>query len=303
MTTEAIERLEPFSFTSNEPSGLTEVDGAPGDEGADWADVWKFVLPAGFNYIFDPSSVLSAYLAYESQLVEAATMDDGGAFTDETEDARDSGTGDVEFVAATPANDDAFYFGHHRRFQEVTIDFSQAGAGSDITWVWEYYDGSAWATLPGQSGNAQSIWEDGTGKQHLSFTVPQDWERTLVDVHYKYFIRARITDMDTDFSTVPQATQIWVNGSTPEIANSNLVRVRWSDPNEQEERRLMGAVSYASVREFQQESKLYHMPIAGRIVVPENYVIRIQARTRGGQVDASGSDFSARCQRTRQALF
>ncbi len=228
-------------------------------------------------------------------------MDDGGAFTDETADARDAGTGDVEFVAATPAASDAFYFGFRFPFQAVTINFSQAGTNSDITWVWEYYNGSSWASLTGLSANSQSIWEDGTGNQTLSFTVPSDWAKTLVDQHHQYFIRARISAMNTDFTAVPQATTISIHGSTPEIANTNLVRVVWTDPNQEEERRLGGAVRYQRVREYQQASKLHRLDIADRIVIPENYIIKVQAKAKA-PIDASSSGFMLVGQRGRLGL-
>ena len=302
MITEVQQRLEPFSFNDQEPAGLTSIDGFPGEAGSDWADVWSFQLPAGYTYIYDRSSVLSAYLAFNAELVDAALLDDGGQITDDTIDARDAGADDVAFVPAVPAADDAYYFGSRFRFQEVTINFGTAGAGSTITWVWEYWDGSAWTALAGLSANSQTIWQDGTGNQTLSFTLPSDWSKTLIGHHQLYFVRARISVMTTNFTTVPLGTQINVNGSVPEIANDNMVRVVWTDPNEEEERRLAGQVRYQLLRDFQQDSKLHRMDIGSQILIPENYFIKLQVKTKG-PVDASASYFNLVGHRTRMAIF
>lgn len=302
MTSELLHRLEPFSFNDQEPSGLTAINGAPGEAGAEWADVWKFQLPAGYNYFFDRGSIFAAYLQYRKEHVDGAFMVSGGSFTDETRDARDAGANDVAFVPAVPVANDAFYFGYRFPFQAITIDFGTAGAGSNITWVWEYWNGSAWASLQGLSANSQTIWQAGTGEQTLTFTVPSDWAKTEVSGHNLYWVRARISVMTTDFTTDPLGNKIFIHGGTPEIANDNMVRVVYSDPNEEELRRLAGAVRYQRVREFQQDSKLHRMGVAGQVVVPEHYWIRIQVKAKA-PVDASSSYFMVQCQRSRQAIF
>ena len=303
MTTNLLTRTEPYSFNSEEPSGLTEVDGAPGEAGAPWADVWQYQLPAGYVYLFDRSSTFSAYLAYLDEVVDAFVLDDNGSLTDDTVDARDAGTGDVAFVAATPvATEDFIYIGYRFPFQSVTFDFSQAGAGSSIVWDWEYYNGSAWANLSGLSSNSQSVWEDGTGDQTVSWTVPGDMSKTLVGNHYLYWVRVGITTMTTDFTTVPLANTVSAHGSTPEIATSNEVRLVWTDPNEEDQFRLMGSVRYAMVREFQQDSKLHRMDIADVIRVPENYFIKVQVKAKA-TVDASNSYFNVVGQRVRLSMY
>lgn len=301
MTTELMQRLEPYSFNDQEPAGLTAIDGAPGEAGAHWADVWKFQLPAGYSYVFDRSSIFSAYLAYDAEAVDGAAQDDGGSVTDDTTDARDAGAGDVAPFPAVPATSDAFYLGYRFPFQAVTLDFGTAGAGGTITHTWEYYNGSAWAALSGLSANSSSLWTDGTGDQVLSFTVPNDWAKTEVAGRNLYWIRDRLT-VSGDFSTDPVLDQVTIHGSVPEIASSNLVRVVWSDPNEEEVRRLMGAVRYGQVKEFQQDSKLHRMDIGDRIVVPEHYFIKVQVKAKA-PIDASGSYFAIVGQRSRLAIF
>lgn len=302
MTTQLQQRLEPYSFNDQEPTGLEAIDGAPGEAGSDWADIWKFQLPAGYCYHFDRSSVFAAYLQYVKEVLDGAFLDDGGAFTDETADARSAGTGDVEFVAAIPVAEDGFLFGYRFPFQALTINFSQAGTDSNIVWAWEYWNGSAWAALSGLSANAQTIWQDGTGEQTLTFSLPSGWAKREISGHNLYWVRANIDTMTTDFTAVPRATQIFANGGTQEIASGNRVRVIWTDPNEEEVRRLMGAVRYQLVTEFQQDSKLHRMDIADKILVPEQYLIKVQVAAKA-PIDASASYFAIALQRSRMAIF
>ena len=65
--TQALEGLKPrteqFIFTDQEPTGITAYDARPGEAGADWADIWRFKLPPGYQYVFDELDTFSAYLA------------------------------------------------------------------------------------------------------------------------------------------------------------------------------------------------------------------------------------------------
>ena len=81
-----------------------------------------------------------------------------------------------------------------------------------------------------------------------------------------------------------------------------MVRLVFQDPNRESTWRLMGAVRYQAVREFQQQSKLHHLDIGGAgIVVPENYWITVQIKP-SAIIDASSSYFQLKGQRARHAL-
>ena len=57
-------------------------------------------------------------------LIEHAQLDDGGAFTDYTTEARESTVDDVPLLPAAPAVNDAFYFGASSPFAFVDLDIS-----------------------------------------------------------------------------------------------------------------------------------------------------------------------------------
>jgi hypothetical protein len=303
MTTQIQERLEVFSFTDQEPVGLSSWDATPNQTNNGWVDLWQFQLPPGYTYIYDRSSIFSLYL---SKLAADCTMvqtDDGGTLVNDTIDANDAGADDVQPFPATQAENDAFYIGYEYRFNQLTVTIGTAG--TDLAWdeQWEYYTGSAWAAVPGGSATLLSVWTDTAGAISLSYTMPTDWARTVVGGVNLFWLRCRLNSTITTQATVdPLITKIQIHATPPELQTSDQVRIVWTDPNMDEQRRLMGAVQYARLREFQQQSKLHHLDIGNRIVVPEHYLIKIQAKLTT-PVDISASYFNLVGARTRQAIL
>ena len=297
------ERTETFIFSDQEPSGITAYDGVAGEAGSDWADIWRYKLPAGYSYVFDQLDTFSAYLARLAENIDAFKTSDGGTFVDDTADANDAGANDVQPYPATQAADDAIYFGHRRPFSSIRVVIGTQGAGLTWTEDWEYYGSGGWTNLTGQSASALTIWTDAAGNVDVDFDVPNDWTKTIIDGHYLYFVRCVITAIGGQASTDPLITSMQIHGNTPETELSDRVRIVYRDPNEESQWSLMGAVRYSAVREFQQQSKLHHLNIGAQIVVPEHWFIVIQARAGGAIIDASSSYFTLNTKRTRFAVL
>lgn len=117
--------------------------------------------------------------------------DDGGTYVDDTTDFGESTANDVAPLPAVPAVDDACYFGHATKtFQRLDVNGTTQGAG---TWtvVWEYWNGSSWASLGATDGT--SGFTAATGWQSVTWTKPTDWATCLVDGSLGYWIRARVS--------------------------------------------------------------------------------------------------------------
>ena len=143
--------------------------------------------------------------------MDAAILDDGGVFADHTADAKDPTDGadlgtadDVDMLPATPAVNDAFYFGDTDHFETVSIDLTTAGVGT-WTLTFEYWDGSAWSTLTVTDNTSGFT----TGKlKTITFTKPTDWATTTVNSQGPfYYVRARVSAF-TSVTTQPTATKI-----------------------------------------------------------------------------------------------
>lgn len=121
-------------------------------------------------------------------LLAAAIADDGGVFTDETDDANDAGAGDVQVTPATPVVGDAFYVGFRRPFTAIEFDLDTAGADHTITW--EYWDGDSWESLSNVTDGTSDFTSDGT----VTFTAPTDWATTTINSQGPfYYVRARVS--------------------------------------------------------------------------------------------------------------
>ncbi len=127
------------------------------------------------------------------------------AYTDDTTDADDTGTADVQMVTGV---DDIAYFGKSVQFDALAWDLSTNGAGGVV--AWEYcsaVDGSSacttWSSLSFTASNNTNFTADGDG----SFSVPGDWVTAKVNSETTayYYIRARTT---TGYTTSPVGAQI-----------------------------------------------------------------------------------------------
>jgi hypothetical protein len=129
--------------------------------------------------------------------------DDGGVYVDETATLADATADDVEVLPATPADDDAVYFGHATTMIDgLVLNQTTQGVG---TWTitWNYWNGTAWTALSdvvdGTTGFTAA-----TGWVTVKWTVPSDAALTTVDSSNAYWVQAVVSG----YSAVTTAPQI-----------------------------------------------------------------------------------------------
>ncbi|HUU82113.1 MAG TPA: hypothetical protein VM243_01295 [Phycisphaerae bacterium] len=137
-----------------------------------------------------------------------AYADDGGAYTDETTPANEATADDMTLLPATPAVNDAYYFGHAtKQFDQIDILSATQGVG---TWTvaWEYWNGTAWAAVTGLTDGTTGL-TAAVGLQAVTYTLPTAWAQCTVDAVNGYWIRVRVATYAAK-TTVPLANQAWV---------------------------------------------------------------------------------------------
>ena len=142
----------------------------------------------------NPMGEIYDYLAAKmaGRIHPLALLDDGGAFplTDFTNEALDDDTGDVDLMPATPATNDAFYFGDEQvPFESITVDVGTAATTSIL--AWEYWNGSAFTALAGVVDDTDDFTT--AGVNDVTYTYPSDWVKTQINGVDAYWIRARQT--------------------------------------------------------------------------------------------------------------
>ena len=295
MTTKPIMREEPFLLQHSE-TGMASRDVAPDFNLDQWQDLWRFQVPVSHAYIFTPGHQFSLYAQYLADTVDLALSNDGGVFTDETTDANDAGADDVTLLPATEATDDAFYVGHRHPFGQIYIDMTQVGVGTGIKF--EYYNGSAWAAIPGLTDGTTELTVDGA----ISFWPPGDWARTTVDGKDAYWIRL-VCD-DASYTTQPLGDRVYINGiSGVEVHNRETFRVEIRDASENQRIPILHMLQYRQIKEFTDRSKKMSLPIHVPVVAQERYWIVIQAKPQAGIIDVSESYFQLQTLRVRKGLY
>lgn len=141
--------------------------------------------------------------------LKSCQYDDGGAFTDYTTNANSSATADFYPVAATPAVNDAIYFGSDVPFNQLNIIGSTQGAG---TWtnVFEYYSsvGPGWVDCSDTDGTTS--WKAAvTVHQAVTWTPSANWIKTTINGVEAYYLRSRVSAY-TSITTRPILTQAHV---------------------------------------------------------------------------------------------
>lgn len=120
----------------------------------------------------------------------AAIADDGGVFTDQTTNNNSAVTNDITLVPASPVTGDAYYWGHSEKFNNLKLDISTAASSGFATLVWEYWNGSSWASLPNLVDGTNNY--ENFGINTVSWTDPSGWATTSVNSQGPYYyIRAR----------------------------------------------------------------------------------------------------------------
>lgn len=147
--------------------------------------------------------------------MQGAVLDDGatvgsgcGGCTTDTTDMNDSGASDVDLLPATPAANDAFYFGADHRYRVLWLDIGTAGEG---TWelAWEYWNGASWTALSSVTDDTSGFTT--AGLLTVTWDMPSDWATTDASgdlPNDTYWVRARVSSF-TSVTTSPDATQGW----------------------------------------------------------------------------------------------
>lgn len=140
----------------------------------------------------------------------AAIADDGGVFTDETEQSTDDTLDDMNILPAAPALNDAYYFGHTEQFPALKFWVTDGnGTGSTITW--EYWDGLAWSALTVGRDDTSDFENTGHG-QIVEWTVPGDWATTTVTNQANggqlYYVRARLSTVGSANQTRARSVRV-----------------------------------------------------------------------------------------------
>lgn len=167
------------------------------------------------HIIMDLLGGQSFTLDSEATFTGAVQLDDGGVFTDHTADAIDptdgsnlGSTNDVDLLPATPAVNDAFYVGHTDQFEHISIDMTTVGVG---TWtiLWEYWNGSSWATITGLVDNTTGFTVGAL--KTVVFTKPTNWATSTENSKGPfYYVRGRVTVFSA-VTTQPKATKVVVH--------------------------------------------------------------------------------------------
>jgi hypothetical protein len=175
----------------------------PGTLGTNQGPSADGVLIGALTPIAPTKAILAAHAA-----AGLCITDDGGLYVNETTPFGEATADDVEVLPATPANDDACYFGHAtEKFTAVEINMTTQGVG-DWTITYEYWKGTDWAALPDVSDDTAGF-TAASGWHTISFTAPEDWETCLVDNVLAYWVRGVVSGY-TSVTTPPQAGQGYV---------------------------------------------------------------------------------------------
>jgi len=131
---------------------------------------------------------------------------EGVPYTDETTEANEATANDMTLLPATPAIDDAYYFGYATAWHWLNLEISTAGVG---TWTitWEYWNGSVWTPL--SVGYDTSNGFRASGMNSVAFVHPSDWASCDVDGTTLYWIRGRVSSYSS-VTTQPKGQQAWI---------------------------------------------------------------------------------------------
>lgn len=120
---------------------------------------------------------------------ESVFLDNAGSFTDVTTQANNMTAADITPVDAV---NNAIYFGHSSTF--IALSGVLSTAGTVGTCVLEYWNGSAWVTMPQTNGTSASL---NAATIHMCWKPPANWAQTAVNGTTKYWVRVRITVVHT----------------------------------------------------------------------------------------------------------
>lgn len=139
-----------------------------------------------------------------------AFRSDNGAFTDITSACNDLTTGNVTLLPAVPvADEDGVYFGALAKFNCVDVYMDGGVSNLDHDMNIEYWNGGAWAAIPGVTDGTNGGTATRTFNQNgrISFSPPVDWATVAVNGVTAYWVRVFVGVAGV---SVPVATHIQV---------------------------------------------------------------------------------------------
>lgn len=152
--------------------------------------------------------------------------DSPSTFVDQTAGFNDATNANFTPFPTTEATADYVAIGFRQKFANVTFDNLNGTSGAGGVIVWEYWNGSTWASLSGVSDGTTGFTASVADDQVLTFTVPGDWARRALNTSADlFYIRARIT---TVYSTNPIYDQGFVNGKVVTPVDFPVYVRRWS---------------------------------------------------------------------------
>lgn len=159
------------------------------------------VSPYSINFMVG-GTVFDSVFSYDAN---------AGTYTDETVDAGDVDTNDVNLTSwvggANATVEDAMYYGASSPFNEIALELSTTSGASTRTLIMEYFNGTTWTTVTGLTDNSTSYTAD-AGIYHLYWTAPTNWQKTSVNSSSNYFyVRYRISAY-TSQTAQPKARQM-----------------------------------------------------------------------------------------------
>jgi hypothetical protein len=133
------------------------------------------IISEFYNYSCDYIYTWSSSLGWSSNLGSSATYN--------------------IFPEPFAANDCIYYGAKCNKFNGLNVKYSEAVAGTGLSMVLEYYNGSAWVTLTASDPNVLS---GTTNAYHATkWNPPADWKVTTINSKIGYWIRFRISAITT----------------------------------------------------------------------------------------------------------
>jgi site-specific recombinase XerD len=164
-----------------------------------------FVAADGMTTVTAPNFDAVYTCTASSNCTGAAT--DGGTFTNNTAESTTTAGTAFSLLATGTAANTSFYVGSTVQFTSLTVDIATADVGTTVLTA-QYWNGSAWTDVSGQSDGTTNLTGDGT----ISFTNPGSaWATKSVNGSASYYwIRVKGT---TNASTAPTANSIAAIGT------------------------------------------------------------------------------------------
>lgn len=171
-------------------------------------DLYYLFLDIDFETTVYPSAVLIDDTIRANTAVHGAVADDGGAETDETDEAGDAVASDMTLMPAVPVVGDAYLFGFDVKTEGISINV-ETDADGIYTITWKYSQGGdVWAALSDVVDQTYGFLAPGTNT--VRWTVPGDWATDTVGlISGLYWVKAELTAL-TNMAPIPVGTQAWM---------------------------------------------------------------------------------------------